>query len=469
MSDEFRGRLEGMGSAPLPGTTAGGLTGVAKVRRILLDAEAADIETGGHGRGGDVRVKDADGVVRIRLDSGGSEGVFGGAPESATATVRIHGGDGAVSVGGATTNGKVSVRTAEGSVTATLKASEGDTAGLWLGDGGRDGLVVLSDRDGTHRASLGAADRGQLRLHSQDGNLTVNVSAQEGRSDAGLWAGGSGSDGWVVLRGSEGARRATLSAERHGQLNLYDEAGKLTARVIAQEDRTMAGLWAGGSGHDGWVVLRDGAEATRIALDGHEGEVRVHRSSGDLAIRLRGEGASGWFGGRGQAGDILIFAANVAEPTPDNASIWLQGHTGDIVLRNADCAEEFEVRTEEGVGPGSVLVLDSDGRLVLCREPYDSRAAGVVSGAAGVRPGIVLGRVPGASDRLPVALVGKVVCNVDADFGALRVGSLLTTSPRPGFAMLASDRDRAFGAVIGKAMAPMDAGTGAIPILVGLQ
>jgi hypothetical protein len=66
-------------------------------------------------------------------------------------------------------------------------------------------------------------------------------------------------------------------------------------------------------------------------------------------------------------------------------------------------------------------------------------------------------------------LAGKVVCNVDASFGSIRVGDLLTTSPRPGYAMAASDRDRAFGAVIGKAMSPLAADTGRVPVLVCLQ
>ena len=46
-------------------------------------------------------------------------------------------------------------------------------------------------------------------------------------------------------------------------------------------------------------------------------------------------------------------------------------------------------------------------------------------------------------------LVGKVFCKVD---GAIDVGDLLTTSQTPGHAMKATDPQRAFGAVIGKAL-----------------
>jgi hypothetical protein len=71
--------------------------------------------------------------------------------------------------------------------------------------------------------------------------------------------------------------------------------------------------------------------------------------------------------------------------------------------------------------------------------------------------------------RVPVALVGKVYCKVDASYAPIRVGDLLTTSPTPGYAMKADDQNRAFGAVIGKALASLGSGTGLVPILVALQ
>jgi len=66
-------------------------------------------------------------------------------------------------------------------------------------------------------------------------------------------------------------------------------------------------------------------------------------------------------------------------------------------------------------------------------------------------------------------LVGKVFCKVVADGGAIAVGDLLTTSGTPGHAMKAADPARAFGAVIGKALAPLPHGRGLLPILVSLQ
>jgi hypothetical protein len=94
---------------------------------------------------------------------------------------------------------------------------------------------------------------------------------------------------------------------------------------------------------------------------------------------------------------------------------------------------------------------------------------GIVSGAGGLRPGVILGAVAEGGPRLPIALTGRAYCKVDAQFGAIEIGHLLTSSPTKGYAMKAADRARAFGAVIGKALGALDTGTGMIPVLVTLQ
>ncbi|MCU1453215.1 MAG: hypothetical protein JWN46_1361, partial [Acidimicrobiales bacterium] len=71
--------------------------------------------------------------------------------------------------------------------------------------------------------------------------------------------------------------------------------------------------------------------------------------------------------------------------------------------------------------------------------------------------------------RVPVALMGKVFCKVDASYGPVRVGDLLVTSPTQGHAMVGRDHQRRSGAMIGKAMANLDEGQALVPILVALQ
>jgi hypothetical protein len=141
---------------------------------------------------------------------------------------------------------------------------------------------------------------------------------------------------------------------------------------------------------------------------------------------------------------------------------------GDVMLQNGDCAEEFSVQALDDTIPGTVLVIDGAGCAVPCETAYDSRVLGVVSGAGGFKPAIVLDR-QGGSNRRAVALMGKVFCLADAGFGAIQPGDVLTTSVTRGHAMRAEDRSNAVGAIIGKALGSLESGRGMIPILAILQ
>ncbi|MFZ0514226.1 MAG: hypothetical protein WAM14_21655 [Candidatus Nitrosopolaris sp.] len=74
-----------------------------------------------------------------------------------------------------------------------------------------------------------------------------------------------------------------------------------------------------------------------------------------------------------------------------------------------------------------------------------------------------------SSNRLPIALMGKTSCKVDATHGAIETGDLLTTSATSGHAMKTTHPLKAFGSVIGKALCQLKTGKGLIPILVVLQ
>lgn len=142
---------------------------------------------------------------------------------------------------------------------------------------------------------------------------------------------------------------------------------------------------------------------------------------------------------------------------------------GDIRLLNADCAEDFDICESADAEPGTVMVLGDDGALQPSSEPYDKRVAGVVSGAGQYRPGIVLDKLETGRPRKPIALMGKVYCKVDAGFGEIAAGDLLTTSPTPGHAMKVADPSRALGTVIGKALRAFREGQGLVPVLIALQ
>jgi hypothetical protein len=187
------------------------------------------------------------------------------------------------------------------------------------------------------------------------------------------------------------------------------------------------------------------------------------RDANRRTILLSGDNASVNVGENGKAGTIQV------RNSANEITIALDGETGDIRLGNADCAEEFFLAADQTAEHGTVMVLDDNGKICPSLCPYDTRVAGVVSGAGGFKPGIVLDKRQSDSDRRPIALMGKVYCLVTADAAPIRVGDLLTTSDVLGHAMKVLDPNRSFGAVIGKAMAPLASGRGLIPILIALQ
>ncbi len=141
----------------------------------------------------------------------------------------------------------------------------------------------------------------------------------------------------------------------------------------------------------------------------------------------------------------------------------------DVNLVGSDCAENFDIAGANLVEPGSVMVVDSEGTLRPCEIAYDKKVGGVISGAGAFKPGITLGKIESSGNRQPIALIGKVYCKVDADYGAIEVGDMLTTSLTLGHAMKAIDQQKAFGAVIGKALRSLAEGQDLIPILIALQ
>ncbi len=143
------------------------------------------------------------------------------------------------------------------------------------------------------------------------------------------------------------------------------------------------------------------------------------------------------------------------------------------ITGGADLSEQFDI---DGAGaaiePGMVVCIDATnpGKLTISRRAYDPTVAGIVSGAGGVKPGMLMGQKGTKADgEHPVALTGRVYVRVTTDNGPVQPGDMLTTSDTPGVAMKATDRDRAFGSTIGKAMSSLESGEGLVLVLVNLQ
>ncbi len=283
---------------------------------------------------------------------------------------------------------------------------------------------------------------------------------------------------------------------------------------------------AGGNGKDGSILVNSSKENTTIELRGEKGWLLLKNVNNQATVYLEGDTGKivaggirindkdlllrrdndpnhgiGWYGtGKLFAGTnldgpaVFGFSGGALGTTKNGQKIALQWDsdgkigigttspsaklevngdikvTGDVFLTGgADCAEEFDVAGAESVEPGTVMVIDRDGALRPSEQAYDKRVAGVISGAGGLRPGITLDKQNNKTNRLPLALTGKVYCKIDTQYGSVELGDLLTSSPTCGHAMKADDPFKAFGSVIGKALRPMETGRGMIPILIALQ
>jgi hypothetical protein len=131
------------------------------------------------------------------------------------------------------------------------------------------------------------------------------------------------------------------------------------------------------------------------------------------------------------------------------------------------------VSAHKEILPGQVVAIDPNqpGALCLSTKAYDRTVAGIVSGANGIKSGMVLRQEDTVADGThPVALTGRVWCWCDAESsGPIQPGDLLTTADTPGHAMKAVNREKAFGAILGKAMSSLNQGRGLVLVLVSLQ
>jgi hypothetical protein len=143
--------------------------------------------------------------------------------------------------------------------------------------------------------------------------------------------------------------------------------------------------------------------------------------------------------------------------------------SGNIAAKYQDLAEW--VPSSQAIPAGTVVVLDShkSNQVIASSESYDTRVAGVIS----AQPGIVLGEA--GPNKVLVATTGRVKMKVDATRAQIRIGDLLVTSDREGYAMksepitISGRRIHAPGTLIGKALEPLEKGTGEILVLLSLQ
>jgi hypothetical protein len=220
-------------------------------------------------------------------------------------------------------------------------------------------------------------------------------------------------------------------------------------------------LEIGDQGLAGGATIFNKIDQPVIDLNGVNGTVTLgtgRGAAGSLVVRSKRNGPVMIVSG--DRGQIELLDAEL------KTTLIIDAVKGDIELLGADCAEDFAAA--EDAEAGSVLCLDAQGLLRPCAAGYDRMVAGVVSGGGGNRPALRLNRGASFENTATLALAGKVFCRVDADQSPVAIGDLLTTSPTRGHAMKATDRNRSFGAILGKSLGGLASGCGLVPVLVSL-
>ncbi len=207
---------------------------------------------------------------------------------------------------------------------------------------------------------------------------------------------------------------------------------------------------------DGEVELGDDTyPGVRIFPDGNG-------SSGEITLYKNGTtNAAIWITGSQGAGRGAIMSLRNSTTT---SSIIIDADynntdrgrviTDELEIRGgSDLAEYFTPFMKEKILEGGTVVSVSNsgkGDIIASTSAYDKKVVGVVSGANGIKTGLMLRQAESIADGdIPVALSGRVYVKT---IGEVKAGDFLTTSDVEGYAMKAKNLRKAKGAIIGKAL-----------------
>jgi hypothetical protein len=293
--------------------------------------------------------------------------------------------------------------------------------GAFVGGGGYDGSVSLGNTaSGNASVVSGGLGNGAVADYSA-------VAGGDQNSASGQYS--------VVGGGQFNSASADYSMIPGGSGNTATGVGSFAAGLNAHANHIASFVWGDGSA--------------------------AANSTGPNTFAVKAAGGVGFYVGSG------YFAV---DPT-GNVNATGNGSVCTLTIRGGcDLAEPFQISTHE-IPKGAVVVIDEEdpGKLKMSERAYDTRVAGIVSGANGINTGIALhqeGKFEGGEN---VALSGRVYVLADASKNPINPGDLLTTSDNPGHAMKVTNHAKAHGAIIGKAMSALKEGNGMVLVLVTLQ
>lgn len=277
---------------------------------------------------------------------------------------------------------------------------------------------------------------------------------------------------WVDRLSSHGVSELDRLSRSHGYLGVLRRELYPISGGNVQEVHRIIGVYGGTTSGTSNIIDYGGY----FEADGAEGRgvYGYASNNGDNAgnyggyFVADGKGGVGVYAKGGAEGYAAEFDGNVLINTGGRVVTPVLEITG-----GSDLSEQFEIGSEGGkVKPGMVVCIDPEhpGDLIVSKKAYDRKVAGIISGAGGVKPGMLMGQKGTKADgRNPVALTGRVYCWADAAYNPIEPGDLLTTSDTAGHAMKVTEYSRAQGAIIGKAMSSLESGRGLVLVLVTLQ
>jgi hypothetical protein len=457
----------------------------------------------------------ADGVRFVRITKDGAD-ILNGSISPVDAGFNYAGSS---SKGGPALDLTCTTCVSQGELNFTPGDITGVTAGTGLSGGGLSGNVTLNANTTylQRRVSSSCPAGESIRVISSTGGVTCETD-DTGGTDSDWTISGNNMSSAVSGNVGIGTTSFAHKLEVVGANNNYMRAGTPWEGVFGQSTggRGVVGFSDSGDGVMGKHINSDNSGKLGTASEGvygyssagtggyfSSGSGLALHSSGDSRFDIGSWGDSitittpgSWPGiiahtiipGVGDHRRDIAFTdagvriiANSTSGLPSNVNQLLVKENGYVSVKvleirsGADLSEKFDVKTNiDDIEPlpGMVVSIDPEnpGELVVSSSEYDRRVAGIISGAGGVSPGMLMGQTGSIADgSSPVALTGRVYCRVDASQGTVEPGDLLTTSTTPGHAMKVTDHSRANGAIIGKAMTSLDEGKGLVLVLVTLQ
>lgn len=312
----------------------------------------------------------------------------------------------------------------------------------------------------------------KVEIQNNNKNQTT-ISLDESKITAGAKGIGSGelllknkSDGLTAVRLNATKARVKLVHDKY-TISIDASTGKFTIQNADGVDIAVLNRY-------GNLVLGGAKKENDTITKGVHGDLIIQDKNGDSFVIIDNtKGTLKLGGNRGKdKKNATIKGLNGQLKMYDNLGnkmIHLDGAKGDIILNNADFAEDFDVIPDTALAPGTVMSLSKEGYLQASDLAYDSKVVGVVAGAGNFKPGIIMDKQENSKNRAPISMLGKVECKADTSNGAIQIGDLLTSSNIPGHAMKVNDPTKAIGAIIGKAMSPLNEKTGMIKMLICLQ